>query len=123
MMWSMLWAGVTAWLSMIVMCYTVGPNWEDYLQATSSYVVSAGRPFELQPRNFDCITGMVHGRCGLDVRWWYLGCSHDDGPQRKSRAVLQDEYLQVIVSDHRQHKLCWFSTHLVHGSRSRLSVL
>lgn len=36
----MLWAGTTAWLSMIVMCYTVGPNWEDYLEATSSYVVS-----------------------------------------------------------------------------------
>ncbi|KAH0843545.1 hypothetical protein AYO21_10590 [Fonsecaea monophora] len=38
MVWSMVWAGVTAWLSAIVMCYTVGPNWEDYLQATSSYV-------------------------------------------------------------------------------------
>ncbi|OCT53263.1 putative amino-acid permease [Cladophialophora carrionii] len=38
MMWSMVWAGVTAWLSAIVMCYTVGPNWETYLEATSSYV-------------------------------------------------------------------------------------
>ena len=40
MIWSMVWAGVTAWLSAIVMCYTVGPNWETYLEATSSYVVS-----------------------------------------------------------------------------------
>lgn len=40
MVWSMVWAGVTAWLSAIVMCYTVGPNWETYLDATSSYVVS-----------------------------------------------------------------------------------
>ncbi|OAL26900.1 hypothetical protein AYO22_03844 [Fonsecaea multimorphosa] len=38
MVWSMVWAGVTAWLSAIVMCYTVGPNWENYLEATSSYV-------------------------------------------------------------------------------------
>jgi choline transport protein len=34
----MVWAGTTAWLSAIVMCYTVGPNYESYLEATSSYV-------------------------------------------------------------------------------------
>ncbi|KAI1608000.1 amino acid/polyamine transporter I [Exophiala viscosa] len=38
MVWSMVWAGITAWLSAIVMCFTVGPKWEDYLEATSSYV-------------------------------------------------------------------------------------
>jgi choline transport protein len=43
MVWSMVWAGTTAFLSAIVMCYTVGPNWENYLQATSSYVVSTAR--------------------------------------------------------------------------------
>lgn len=42
MVWSMVWAGVTAWLSAIVMCFTVGPDWETYLEATSSYVVSSG---------------------------------------------------------------------------------
>jgi hypothetical protein len=42
MVWSMVWAGVTAWLSAIVMCFTVGPNWETYLEATSSYVVRSG---------------------------------------------------------------------------------
>lgn len=39
MIWSMVWAGVTAWLSAIVMCYTVGPNWETYMEETSAYVV------------------------------------------------------------------------------------
>ncbi len=42
----MVWAGVTAWLSAVIMCFTVGPNWEDYLQATSSYVVSIKRSFK-----------------------------------------------------------------------------
>ncbi len=44
MVWSMVWAGLTAWLSAIVMCFTVGPNWESYLEATSSYVVSSIEP-------------------------------------------------------------------------------
>jgi choline transport protein len=38
MIWSMIWAGVTAFLSGIIMCYTVGPNWADNLDELSSYL-------------------------------------------------------------------------------------
>lgn len=39
MIWSMVWAGVTALLSGIIMCYTVGPNWEARLDEGSPYLV------------------------------------------------------------------------------------
>ncbi|RFU26384.1 hypothetical protein B7463_g9958, partial [Scytalidium lignicola] len=50
MVWSMIWAGATAFLSAIVMCYTVGPNWASYLQETSSYLAW-----------FMDVTGSVYG--------------------------------------------------------------
>lgn len=39
MIWSMVWASVTAVLSGIIMCYTVGPNWEARLDEGSPYLV------------------------------------------------------------------------------------
>ncbi|KAJ9646171.1 hypothetical protein H2204_000834 [Knufia peltigerae] len=39
MIWSMVWAGVTALLSGIIMCYTVGPNWEARLDEGAPYLV------------------------------------------------------------------------------------
>ena len=39
MIWSMIWAGVTAWLSGIILVITVGQKWPSYLEATASYVV------------------------------------------------------------------------------------
>lgn len=38
MIWSMVWAGVTAWVSAVIMCYTVGTNWESRLEMLSSYL-------------------------------------------------------------------------------------
>jgi len=60
MVWSMVWAGVTAWLSAIVMCYTVGPNWENYLEATSSYVVRTNTMQTHCSNRTDHSSGMVH---------------------------------------------------------------
>ncbi|CZR67909.1 related to choline permease [Phialocephala subalpina] len=37
MVWSMAWAGTTAWVSAIIMVYTAG-NWEVYMEADSSYL-------------------------------------------------------------------------------------
>ncbi len=82
MIWSMVWAGVTAWLSAIVMCFTVGPNWETYLEATSSYVVSSGNNL-WPPESADCILGLVHGCIGFDIWWRHMVCRHDDGFERE----------------------------------------
>ncbi|KEF59936.1 uncharacterized protein A1O9_04784 [Exophiala aquamarina CBS 119918] len=63
MIWSMIWAGVTAWLSAIVMCYTVGPNWETYMEETSAYVVWL-HPI-VGTYHLISSTGLVHRRVGL----------------------------------------------------------
>ncbi|GAB7355648.1 hypothetical protein MBLNU459_g6363t2 [Dothideomycetes sp. NU459] len=50
MVWAMIWTGVTAWVSAIIMCYTVGPDWADALNASSAYLTW-----------FMNVTGSVYG--------------------------------------------------------------
>lgn len=34
----MVWAGVSAWVSAVIMCFTVGPDWKSRLEYLSSYL-------------------------------------------------------------------------------------
>lgn len=84
----MVWAGVTAWLSAIVMCFTVGPHWSNYLQATSSYVVSIAEGVFLRWPLTDRLPGLVHGCAGLVVRRRDLVRCYHDGVERELPGAL-----------------------------------
>jgi hypothetical protein len=66
MVWSMVWAGTTAWLSAIVMCFTA-VNWVVYMEATPPYLVKHF-PQIPQETNLRNCSGMFHGRNTL--RLW-----------------------------------------------------
>jgi choline transport protein len=72
MVWSMVWAGATAFLSAIVMCYTVGPDWKSRLSHLSSYLSW-----------FMDVTGSVYGG-GIFCAIIMMGLNVSDAPVQVS---------------------------------------
>jgi hypothetical protein len=127
MVWSMVWAGLTAWLSAIVMCFTVGPNWESYLEATSSYVVSVALSSSCcafltawQAWFMDALNSSYGG--GIWIAIMMMGLNVGDGlliPLQWTEMGL----LVSLVPDHCQREHGRFSACLVHGARSGVPLL
>lgn len=112
----MVWAGVTAWLSAIVMCFTVGPNWAAALNELSSYLSW-----------FMEVTGSVYGggvfcaviMIGLNVgALLFLHSSSTPSTRITSRLkqTLSD-------SDHSKHVLRRWPYGLEYGTRACFPLL
>ena len=78
MIWSMIWAGVTAVVTGAIMCYTVGGNWSSRLDETSPYLSW-----------FMDVTGSVYGGgvfCAVIMMGLNVG--HPASPFRSQVALL-----------------------------------
>lgn len=106
MIWSMIWAGGTAFLSAIVMCFTVGPDWEPRLDQLSSYISW-----------FMDVTGSVYGG-GVYIAIIMMGLNVSLPLSTWTvKESLDDNLLTChTVHDHRQSIHCKRPTDLEDGS-------